>query len=283
MNRDRPRTGRRALAPVGLLLLLLWGLAGPALAIEPVFIGAEGRRIELFVAQPDAAGRHPAILFVHGFQGGPNPPGGAEMTAGGDRNPLSGWARRRGYVAASISQPGFGRSAGPPDFCGPVTQAAVRAALAHLRALPSVDSGRIVLLGLSRGAIVSGMVAAEEPGLRAVILIAGLYDMGALRPHPNPGIEALIQAESGGSPEALAARSPLRVAGRIAMPVLLLHGRHDPVAPVAQAEAMAAALRARGTDVTLALFESGHSIPIRDRFAVIDPFLERVVGRGTGR
>jgi dipeptidyl aminopeptidase/acylaminoacyl peptidase len=263
----------------GAVLALLLALMAPALAAETVFLEAEGRRIELLVAEPEGAGPHPAILFVHGYQNGPNPPGGGEMTEGGDRSPLSGWAKRRGYVAAAISQPGFGRSEGSPDFCGPVTQAAIRAALSHLRARPSVDGSRIVLFGHSRGAIASGMVAAEEPSLRAVILMSGLYDMGALRPHPNPGIEALIQVESGGTPEALAARSPLRVAGRIGTPTLLLHGRLDPVAPPAQAETMATALRARGTDVTLALFDAGHSIPLRDRFSAIDPFLARVVGR----
>lgn len=27
----------------------------------------------------------------------------------------------RGYVAAAVSQPGYGNSDGPPDFCGPFT------------------------------------------------------------------------------------------------------------------------------------------------------------------
>ena len=27
---------------------------------------------------------------------------------------------QRGYVAAALSQPGYGNSGGPPDFCGPV-------------------------------------------------------------------------------------------------------------------------------------------------------------------
>ena len=45
-----------------------------------------------------------------------------------------------------------------------------------LRQQPSVDPGRIVLYGNSRGAVASAMVAAKVDGLRALILTGGIYD-----------------------------------------------------------------------------------------------------------
>ena len=77
-------------------------------------------------------------------------------------------AVRVGVVAASVSQPGYGGSDGPPDWCGPATQRAIRIVLACLRRRADVDPGRLVLFGVSRGAIASSMVAAEEPELRVV-------------------------------------------------------------------------------------------------------------------
>lgn len=37
----------------------------------------------------------------------------------------------------------------------------------------------MVLYGVSRGAIAASMVATEEPDLRALILVAGIYDLAA--------------------------------------------------------------------------------------------------------
>ena len=63
----------------------------------------------------------------------------------------------RGYVAAAVSQPGYGASDGPPDFCGPFTHKAVLAALAFLRTKSFVKADKIALFGYSRGAIVAGV------------------------------------------------------------------------------------------------------------------------------
>ena len=48
-----------------------------------------------------------------------------------------------GIVAVAVSQPGYGKSDGPPDYCGPVTQEATRAVLAEMRRLPFIDPKRI--------------------------------------------------------------------------------------------------------------------------------------------
>jgi dipeptidyl aminopeptidase/acylaminoacyl peptidase len=63
-------------------------------------------------------------------------------------------------------------------------------------------------------------------------------------------------------PEAAAtyeARSPLRHADRIRVPVIFFHGLDDTVVPASQSERMVEALRARGLETELHLFEGeGH-------------------------
>lgn len=235
--------------------------------------GTTGRAVELFVAAPRGAGTRPAILFVHGHQ--------IEQRAGGrdmvDNGVLVRIASQARWVAASVSQPGYGGSDGPPDYCGPTTQRATRATLAYLRQRPKVDPRRMVLYGASRGAIASAMVAAEEPSLRALVLVAGTYDLGAAYAFTLPGIREVIEKEAGATPQAFAARSALRIADRIRTATLIMHGRHDDRLPPAQAEAFAAALERHGTDVSLVICDSGHVIPFGDRWEAIRPFLSRIL------
>jgi dipeptidyl aminopeptidase/acylaminoacyl peptidase len=180
---------------------------------------------------------------------------------------------RAGFVAAAVSQPGYGGSDGPPDYCGPRTQLAIRAALNHLRGLDAVNAKDIVLYGVSRGAIASAMVAAREPGLRALILVSGVYDLAAAYPSGNPGLDANIAAESGATEAAFAARSALRHAHGIRARTLILHGRNDDRAPPGQAEQLAAILARQGVPVRLKLFDAGHMIPIPQQWQEIDRFL----------
>jgi hypothetical protein len=70
--------------------------------------------------------------------------------------------RERGYFAAAVSLPGYGTTSGPPDFWGPRSQAALRAALDHLLALPNIDREKVAVYGVS-GAATASMVATSDP------------------------------------------------------------------------------------------------------------------------
>ncbi|WP_406600864.1 alpha/beta hydrolase family protein [Microvirga rosea] len=134
-----------------------------------------------------------------------------------------------------------------------------------------------MLYGVSRGAIASAVVAADEPRLRGLILIGGVYDLAAAWPALPAGIKHNVREEAGTSAEAFAARSALFVAGRIGTLVLILHGRRDANSPPDQAEKFAAALRDHGTNVALNWFDSGHIIPFKDRARAIEPFLQEIL------
>jgi pimeloyl-ACP methyl ester carboxylesterase len=95
--------------------------------------------------------------------------------------------RERGYFAAAVSLPGYGTTSGPPDFWGPRSQAALRAALDHLLALPNIDREKVAVYGVSGGAATASMVATSDPRITALILVAGVYDLGIEYPSGDPG------------------------------------------------------------------------------------------------
>jgi dipeptidyl aminopeptidase/acylaminoacyl peptidase len=229
------------------------------------------KKVEVFWTKPAEPGPWPAILFIHGHQ--------EQLRNGGEtfvRTGRLGSMASRGYVAAALSQPGYGHSDGPPDFCGPFTPAAVGAAIEFLRQQPFVQSQKVALYGYSRGAIVASMVATQDPQLAAVILGAGAYDFFRWYPPPLHGIDANIEREAGTSAEAFRARSALYHADKITAPVLLLHGAQDERVPVQQTEAFAEKLQAQGVPVKVKIFpDTKHGIPIEEQYREIYPFLEQ--------
>jgi dipeptidyl aminopeptidase/acylaminoacyl peptidase len=231
-----------------------------------------GASVELFQVQPESETPAGAILFVHGNQGG-RLIGAKEAV---DTGTLLRFCSRLNITAAAVSQPGFGASDGPADFCGQNTQRAIMAALSFLLEQPCVDPDRVVLYGNSRGAIASAMVAAQVPDLRAVILRSGVYDLKAAYEASSKGLRWTIEQEAGLSSEAFLARSALHHARKIRAETLLLHGRLDERAPVAQAERFSDVLSETGVPVTLHVFECGHDIPREYAQTAQRSFLQRV-------
>jgi dipeptidyl aminopeptidase/acylaminoacyl peptidase len=243
---------------------------------------SRGESAEYFWSKPEGDGPFPLIVFLHGHQ----EPGSTRI--GGrafvDWGVLSDYAKS-GFVALSVSQPGYGGSEGAPDFCGPRTQAAVRTVINHFRAAKFVDPTRIAIEGISRGAVVGAMVAAHDPEVRAVVLIGGVYDLkGFFAAHCRDGAKTAVshsicdalQQEMTTSDEEFSARSALTLAGKIKAHVLILHGANDQNAPVQQARVFADVLQKAGVDSELHVFPGvNHQIPLAKRQTIIARFLER--------
>lgn len=232
----------------------------------------KGRNVELFLAEPETSHARGMILFVHGHQEGSRI-GGRDLANNGM---LNRFAETFDVFAASLSQPGYGRSDGPPDFCGPVSQTAIHAGLHHLRSRPNVDHKKVVLYGVSRGATASAMVAANDPNLRAVVLVAGTYDLAATYQTTLPGIRRNIEYEAGTSANAFAERSAIHVAENIRAETMILHGMHDDRVPSSQAQAFAAAINRSRTVARLKLFDCGHNIPIAQRRDYVRPLYNQI-------
>ena len=274
-----------SLTPKSLLFLALLLFIGRAAAGEAPSVDRAGwlihrellphsndssKKVELFWTKPNGDGPFPVLLYIHGHQETVRNGGEAYVQVG-----RLGIMASRGYVAAAVSQPGYGNSTGPPDFCGPVTQSAALEAIGFLRRQAFVNPNKIGLYGYSRGAIVASMVATQDPRLAAVILGAGAYDLFKWYPTSIHGIDANIRGEAGTSAEAFRVRSASYHAEKIRAPVLLLHGAHDERIPVQQATAFAEILKANGIPLRFKIFpDAGHSIPLEEQYQEVYPFLE---------
>lgn len=119
---------------------------------------------------------------------------------------------------------------------------------------PFLDPARIALLGEGAGAAVVLWLLARSEGFRGGALVDGFYD---------PLLFSLISSEPWAFPvergadlpasaPALWAASPLRVAGRIRVPLLAFHDELDRRSPAVQARALFGLLPVEGSELLLA-------------------------------
>lgn len=206
------------------------------------------------------AARRPAIVVLHsGFSGD-------ESTSAAIAHELT----QLGFVTVMPTYRGErraldgARSEGSIEFCsGEVDD--VQRVLAWLRSRPDVDPMRIGLFGMSHGGCVALRTAIREPRIRAVATIAAPVAAEAVFEHlvTNPyqfffynGILAQqirSYVDGPGRPDtppgSFAVRSPLFLASKLTMPVMLLHGSSDHIVPPQQACWMAQALQRSGRSV----------------------------------
>ncbi len=185
---------------------------------------------------------------------------------------------RRGIAVLRLDDRGVGGSGGVlPDVTTADFADDVRAAVAYLRARPEIAPGRIGLVGHSEGGVIAPMVAAADPRIRGVALLAApsrpgrelsMYQNRALvdavaeltaaqRDSIMAGIPAQLDALAAANPwlRYWFAYDPRPTLRRVRAPVLVLHGATDRQVPEAQARELAETARAAGNrDVTLRVF-----------------------------
>lgn len=272
---------RRCVLLVIPTLLLLWscgkGEASPIICIPHP--DDSSKQVEYYIEKPQGNGPWPTIVLLHGHQTGSRP-GGRDFVEWGVLKNLA----ARGYLAVAVSQPGYGNSTGPADFCGPFTQHAVSGVIAKLRADGLVAPHKIVLEGISRGAITAGLLAAHDPTISGVVLISGVYDLAAYVADFQPNTEKqrivkAIMAETGGTVDALNARSILHFARNIKASVLILNGAKDDRTDPNQARILADCITKNGGKARAIIYpDFGHKIPVDIRNKEIDPFIDGILG-----
>jgi dipeptidyl aminopeptidase/acylaminoacyl peptidase len=181
---------------------------------------------------------------------------------------------RRGIATLRLDDRGVnGSSAGSRDATSADFADDIRAGLAYLRGRPDIDGTRLALVGHSEGAMIAPMVAATDPRLKGIVLLAGqAYTGGRVLAQQQrqaadnaswltPAQRTAAMAASAQATDSLAAHSawlrffiahdPLPTARRVRVPVLILQGETDQQVSPEQADTLAAAFRAGGNaDVT---------------------------------
>ena len=259
--------------------------ASSELAAHHELIGSAGNQVEIYWAVPPRAqGKLPVVVYIHGVQG-EGRPGAKNFVEGG----LLKISAAKGYLSVGMSMPGYGQSTGKADFCGAGTQAALRSVLSRVREWASVDRKRIIVSGLSCGAVAAAMVADTEP-LAGMVLISGVYDFAdmyqkwhtpawPLEPATMKYIDDSAAADS--TPEnASARRSALANASRFRSPVLLVAQVKDRIVDEEQSVRLDKALKQNGKESTLILNpEGGHVVSYEDWAGYVNEFALRIFSR----
>ncbi|GAA2220200.1 alpha/beta hydrolase [Nonomuraea monospora] len=201
----------------------------------------EGLKLRATLHVPAGEGRWPTVVFVHGFAN--NRMENRSFVL------MSRLLESHGIASVRFDLSGHGESDG--DFSGVTITgeiAETRSVVQAVRGLDFADPGRIGLAGMSMGGVVAGIVAAEEPGVRAACLwspaAVAPFEVGAGR-LKGRDIAAEIRRQgyfdADGhrmSPALVRDIAGLDVYGRsrpFTGPVRIIHGDRDDIAPLSYA------------------------------------------------
>ena len=229
--------------------------------------------------------RYAAILLLSGAGKDDRDGDAADDTTDGYRplRDLADALTRRGIAVLRLDDRGVGASTGTLDSSTTLDRTDdARAAIGYLRRRIEVDPKRIGVLGMSEGASIAALVAATDPDVRGIVLMAGpglpgreiaawqrskrLAADPSLSPARRDTSLAGGMAEWDANAQAdpwyrfFATYDPRVTARAVAAPALVMQGGDDESVPPAGADSLVAALRVSGADVSLRRFPGlGHA------------------------
>lgn len=195
---------------------------------------------------------------------------------------------RRGIAVLRLDDRGIGGSdAGPPGATSADFANDIEAGLNYLRTRSDIDASRLALVGHSEGGMIAPMVAAVDPKLHAIVLMAGPSQTGRtiLQYQQQYAADSMLHLTGARRDSALRAMGktldsaaanqpwikffldydPIATAKRVKQPVLILQGATDRQVTPEQATALAQAFRAGGNrDVTVKFFPSTDHLFLAD-------------------
>ncbi|MEO8201321.1 MAG: alpha/beta fold hydrolase [Gemmatimonadota bacterium] len=185
---------------------------------------------------------------------------------------------RAGIASLRFDDRGTDASGGSPALATTADLADdVKQVIAWLRARRDLNPAQVGILGHSEGGMIGPMIAAADPQIAAVVIMAGPGKSGvdilrdqfrypientpglspAERDSQLAGVEQSVQMWSRSSPWTrwFADYDPISTAHRIRQPVLILQGALDRQVSAGQADTLAAAIRDGGNrDVTVHIY-----------------------------
>jgi dipeptidyl aminopeptidase/acylaminoacyl peptidase len=218
---------------------------------KPVeFAARDGIRITGYLTLPkDAAGKKlPMVVFTHG--------GPFDVRDEWYFDTDAQFLASRGYAVLQVNyrgSQGHGAGfvgAGYRQWGGKLIDDIVDG-VKWAAAQPQIDGARVCAYGWSYGGYASLMLAAREPSMfKCAVGAGGVYKLAQMyddeRVKGNKVRTNYLKKTLGEDSAALDAQSPTALADKITIPVLLVHGSKDKIAPVIHAEMMRDALTKAG-------------------------------------
>jgi pimeloyl-ACP methyl ester carboxylesterase len=226
--------------------------------------------IESFSLFPEGTGPFPVLFLLHGHQPPDNSTGGKQLV---DLHYLDYFAKE-GIAAVALSIPGFGNSKGKRDFSGPDSQKAVAKFIENFCQNPLIDSAKVGIYGISKGATLASLLHLYYPHIALQILEAGWYDLTSLElPGYLDTIVKIMTVEIGDPyEEGLKSRSALFYPTTRAKS-LILHGQYDDRRGSLSARLLHEKLLAEGRNSTFKVYPDAlHCLPV-DKWDAIIPFV----------
>lgn len=212
-------------------------------------------KVKAFLFEPKKEGKYPCLI----------------VNRGGNRN-FGIWTREEayfvlteisswGYVVAASQYRGCGGGEGKEEFGGKDVDD-ILSLMPLLGSRKKTDPGRIGMLGMSRGGMMTYLALRGTNRIKAAAVVGGVTDLLSwekARPEMREVFSELIGGDSKTATEALKARSAIFWPEKISpqTPILLLHGTADERIPPKQALEMASALLQAGHPFRLVMLEGG--------------------------
>ena len=207
-----------------------WALEPPA---ELVAIPYDGITMRGLFRKPAGIARPPVLLMIPGLDSVKE-----ELQATADH------FLRRGIATLAIDGPGQGEMEFERNI-EPAYEKPAGAAIDWLEKRDDVDGSRVGVFGVSLGGYYAVRVAAKEPRVRATIELAGTYSLASFWDKRSVVSRDAFIKRSGARDDAeareLAKRIDMEGLGpQIKRPLLILHGKRDPIASFEGAQRLAA-------------------------------------------
>ena len=225
---------------------------------------------EAYLVRPRGAGPFPVIVFLHGHSWRGS--GARRMVPVAEI-----FARDLCYAGLAVSLPGYGETPRGNGSLEDATRGVVLDAVQAAKRLSWIDAERIYVYGFSRGAAVAVALANEIPGVRAVLLHSGAYDLTRLYEETSSfWLRVMLNPKGDEKPRFQDLLADVR---EWRFSTLLLHGERDSLVPFSQAVLLRDRLASLNKTHRLVGFpEHGHRLPIHEIKAEASKFLRESGG-----
>ncbi|MFJ6534808.1 S9 family peptidase [Paenarthrobacter sp. NPDC091711] len=211
---------------------------------------ADGHPVHGWVVFPDGPGPHPVLLSIHG--------GPFAQYTGAFFDEAQVYAAA-GYAVVMCNprgSSGYGQAHGRAikERMGTVDMQDVLAFLdSALATFDALDENRVGIMGGSYGGYLTAWTIAHHHRFKGAIVERGFLDPVSFAGSADIGWFFGTEY-TGGTPEQMAAQSPMAVVSGVDTPTLVIHSENDLRCPIEQGQRYYAHLKAQGVETSLLIF-----------------------------